>query len=62
MRPADVAAVLWRDGAFPGVHIRLNEEAVQRSAAARGVRVLLSGFGGDEGASFGGRGSYVHLL
>ena len=62
LRPADVAAVLRRDGAFPGVHVHLNEEAVQRSAAARGVRVLLSGLGGDEGASFGGRGYYVHLL
>ena len=62
LRPADVAAVLRRDGAFPGVHIHLNEEAVQRSAAARGVRVLLSGFGGDEAASFGGQGYYVHLL
>ena len=62
LRPADVAAVLRRDGAFPGVHIHLNEEAVQRSAAARGVRVLLSGFGGDEGASFGGLGYYAHLL
>ena len=61
-RPADIVAVLRRDGAFPGVHVHLNEEAVQRSAAARGVRVLLSGFGGDEGASFGGRGYHVHLL
>ena len=61
-RPADIVAVLRRDGAFPGVHVHLNEEAVQRSAAAQGVRVLLSGFGGDEGASFGGRGYYVHLL
>ena len=62
LRPADVVAVLRRDGAFPGVHVHLNEEAVQRSAAARGVRVLLSGYGGDEGASFSGQGYYVHLL
>ena len=59
---ADVAAVLRRDGAYPGVHVHVNEEVVQREAEARGVRVLLSGWGGDEGASFNGRGHIEHLL
>ena len=59
---ADVVAVLRRDGAYPGVHIHVNEEAVQREAQARGVRVVLSGWGGDEGASFNGRGHLQHLL
>ena len=58
----DVVAVLRRDGAYPGVHIHMNEEAVQQRAEARGVRVLLSGWGGDEGASFNGRGHLEHLL
>ena len=62
LSPGDVLAVLRRDGAFPGVHVQMNEEAVQRCAAASGVRVLLSGWGGDEGASFNGRGHLQHLL
>ena len=55
-------AILRRDGAFPGVHVQMNEEAVQRGAAASGVRVLLSGWGGDEAVSFNGRGFHQHLL
>ena len=62
LSPGDVLAVPRRDGAFPGVHAHMNEEAVQRCAAASGVRVLLSGWGGDEGASFNGRGHLQHLL
>ena len=58
----DWVAMLRRDGARPGVHVHPNEEAVQLSAAQRGVRVLLSGWGGDEGASFNGRGHHAHLL
>lgn len=38
------------------------ESLVQRHAAARGVDVLLSGWGGDECASFNGRGFYPELL
>ena len=62
--PGDVLAMLRRDGALPGVHVHLNEEAVQRRAEALGVRVLLSGWGGDQGGvSFGGfRGWPEHLL
>ena len=62
LSPGDVLAILRRDGAFPGVHVQMNEEAVQRCAAERGVRVLLSGWGGDEGVSFNGRGHREHLL
>ena len=58
----DWVAMLRRDGARPGAHVHPNEEAVQLSAAQRGVRVLLSGWGGDEGASFNGRGHHAHLL
>ena len=59
---ADFVAILRRDGAYPGIHVHPNEEVVQRGAEARGVRVLLSGWGGDEGASFNGRGHLEHLL
>ena len=58
----DMVSMLRRDGALPGVHVHLNEEPVQRCAAEQGVRVLLSGWGGDEGVSFGGRGYHQQLL
>ena len=35
---------------------------VLRTAAARDVRVLLSGWGGDEGVSFNGRGHVAYLV
>ena len=61
--PEDFVAVCQRDGAYPGVHVHFNEEAVQRCAAAHGVRVLLTGWGGDEGASFArSRGHLAYLL
>ena len=59
---ADILDVLRGDGALPGIHVHVNEEIVQRHAAARGVRVLLSGWGGDECVSFHGRGHWQHLL
>ena len=40
----------------------IHEEAVQRAAAERGVEVFLSGWGGDEGVSYNGRGYYPELL
>ena len=58
----DVVAVLQRDGALPGVQVHMNEEAVQRCAAARGVRVLLSGWNGDGCVSHSGRQHWPHLL
>ena len=58
----DVLDVLRLDGTLPGVHVHINEAIVQRHAAAQGVRVLLSGWGGDECVSFNGRGHWQHLL
>ena len=59
---ADTLALLRCDGAFPQAHVGPNEAAVQRAAAAHGVRVLLSGLGGDQGISFNGYGYYAGLL
>lgn len=39
-----------------------HEQLVQRNAAQQGIRVLLSGWGGDEGVSFNGRGYLPALL
>ena len=60
--PGDVLAFLRRDGAFPNTPVDLNEDVVRRCAAQRGVTVLLSGWGGDEGASFDGRGYDAEML
>ena len=54
--PEEVVDVLRRDGTLPGGSFNLNEEAVLRRAAAMGVRVILSGAGGDHCVSFNGRG------
>ena len=59
----DVLACLRRDGARQMCESTLLQEvSVQRRAAEQGVRVLLSGWGGDEGISFNGRGYYAQLL
>ena len=58
----EMVALLRQDGTFPGVHIHYNEDAVQRRAVAQGVRVVLSGWGGDDGASFNGQGHEAYLL
>ena len=50
------------DGALPNVHVHVNEEVVQRQARAHGVRVLLSGWGGDECVSSNGQGYLPWLL
>lgn len=60
--PDDLLGVLRQDCAVPGIHVHPNEEIVQRNAAAAGARLLLSGWGGDECASFGGRGHLQGLL
>ena len=60
--PEDRLVMLLRDGAYPGRVFSPREESVQRQAAEHGVRVLLSGWGGDEGVSFNGRGFYPQLL
>ena len=56
----DVVSAMRRDGAYPLAVS--TEEAVCRRAKEQGVRVLLSGLGGDEGVSFSGRGYCEHLL
>ena len=61
MTPTDITALLRRDGVFPGSMVG-HEDAVQRTAEALGVRVVLSGWGGDEGASFDGRGHLESML
>ena len=60
--PEEVVDVLRRDGTLPGASVQFNEEVVLRRAAAMGVRVMLSGCGGDECVSFNGRGHWQHLL
>ena len=57
----DIIDLLRRDGAFPGA-MAGTEDVVQGTAAAQGVGVLLSGLGGDEGASFNGRGTLESML
>ena len=57
----DVLASLRRD-VTRDANSHVNESPVQRRAAGQGVRVLLSGWGGDEGVSFNGRGYYPDLL
>ena len=60
--PDDVLNVLRLDGTLPGAHVAFAEPVVVRRAKALGVRVLLSGAGGDEFASFNGRGHWQGLL
>ena len=59
---ADVLAWLAKDPAFPHARVPVNESVLQREAVAHGVRVLLTGLGGDEGISCNGRGHYAGLL
>lgn len=50
----------WTRG--PDIRNLLHEGATQREAAARDIQVILSGWGGDEGASFNGRGHHPKLF
>ena len=60
---ADLLDLLRRDGSrHPDAGNLFHEGAVQRQAQALGVRVILSGWGGDEAVSFNGRGLYPQLL
>lgn len=59
----NTVALLARDWARnPDAKHLLHEDAVQRIAAEDGVTMILSGWGGDEGLSFSGRGLKAHLL
>ena len=62
LTPEIMLDVLQLDGALPNVLVHPNEEVVQRHAQARKVRVLLSGWGGDECVSFSGRAYWAQLL
>jgi asparagine synthase (glutamine-hydrolysing) len=59
---ADFLAYLERDLAVDGPVDVFEELGVMRVAAERGTRVMLSGWGGDESATFGIRGYPGYLL
>ena len=58
----DVVGFLRRDGIRYDESTLMHEQVTQRAAAEQGVEVLLSGWGGDEGISFNGRGYCPQLL
>ena len=59
----DVLTILKKDPTREPIHPTLPVEAtILRQAAAQGVRVLMAGWGGDEGISFNGRGYHAELL
>jgi asparagine synthase (glutamine-hydrolysing) len=59
----DVVAFLRNDVTLgQKVMAAMQESAVLRRAAELGVEVILSGWGGDEAASFNGRGYYQELM
>ncbi|MCH9697115.1 MAG: hypothetical protein K0U68_03340 [Gammaproteobacteria bacterium] len=61
--PEDIVATFRKDVTRePTVGTLLNEEVVQQQASAQGVRVMLSGWGGDEGVSNNGHGYFSELL
>ena len=62
MRDDWLAFLRWDVTLGQAAGVVVQELAVQRRAAERGVRVLLSGWGGDEVASFSGLGYYEELL
>ncbi|TXC73277.1 hypothetical protein FSZ31_00475 [Sphingorhabdus soli] len=60
---AEMADLFGRDWTCePDIRNLLHEAAIQRDASADGVDVILSGWGGDEGISFNGRGRIAELL
>jgi len=63
MNAGDILSILKKDPTREPIHITLlSENTIQREAAKLGVRLVLSGWGGDEGLSFDGRGYYAELL
>lgn len=59
----DILAVLQRDPTREPITSTLfHEQLVQQQAASQGIQVILSGWGGDEGIAFNGRGYYSELL
>jgi asparagine synthase (glutamine-hydrolysing) len=60
--PGNIRDVLRRDNRIrPICNASYNERLVQKEAGKMGVTVILSGFGGDEAASFDGRGHFQQL-
>lgn len=63
MNPCDILAILKKDPTREPIHITMPiENTIQQAASSKGVRLLLSGWGGDEVLSFNGRGYYSNLL
>ncbi len=60
--PSDVIAQLERDFTTRPSETARQDLIVNRLAAELGIRVLLSGWGGDEFASFNGRGFYADMF
>jgi asparagine synthase (glutamine-hydrolysing) len=60
--PADFIANQTRDITTQPTHTLRYEMRVSRLAAERGIRVMLSGWGGDEFATFNGRGYMASLF
>ena len=60
--PAEFLAAFEADAALPWAHTSVLEYSVQRRAAAGGVRVMLSGWGGDDAVSANGGGHHARLL
>ncbi|MCW3836914.1 asparagine synthase-related protein [Sphingomonas canadensis] len=59
----DFISLLRADGTMsPDAGNMLQESAVQREAERRGIRAILSGWGGDEAATFNGPGYIPDLL
>ncbi len=59
----DILEVLKKDPTREPVHITLQtENTIQKAAQERGVRLILSGWSGDEVLSFDGRGFSAELL
>lgn len=50
----------WTRG--PDIRNLFHEAAIQRDAASRGAEIILSGWGGDEAASYNGRGYHPWLF
>lgn len=63
MNAEDILEILKKDPTREPIHITMQtENTIQKEAAKRGVRLLLSGWSGDEVLSFDGRGFYAELL
>ena len=63
MNAADIFEILKQDPARDIIHHTLHiEHTIQKNAARQGVRLMLSGWGGDEGLSFDGSGYSAELL